>query len=83
MAEADKGAADAMESGLVSALALQGHGMQGQPLWQVFAKPQGDLRFCLSVHPLGPLPAQQTLAWSTAGRWGQDPGSEPRVCPLP
>lgn len=44
----------------------QGHGIQGQPLWQVFAKPQGDLHFCLSFHQLGPLPAQWNLDWSTA-----------------
>lgn len=81
--QADKGAADAMESGLVPAQALQGHGMRGQPLQQVFAKPQRDLHFCLSVHPLGQLPAQRTLAWSTAGRWGQDSGSDSRVCPQP
>lgn len=41
----------------------QGHGTQGQPLWQVFAKPQGDLHFCLSFYQLGPLPAQWNLAW--------------------
>lgn len=28
----------------------QGHSIQGQPLQQVFAKPQGDLHFCLSFH---------------------------------
>lgn len=45
----------------------QGYGIQGQPLWQVFAKAQGDLHFFLSVHQPEPLPAQWNLAWSTAG----------------
>lgn len=38
--------------------------------------PQGDLHFCLSIRPLGPLPAQQNLAWSTAGGWGRNPESD-------
>lgn len=45
----------------------QGYGIQGQPLWQVFAKAQGDLHFFLSVHQPEPLPAQWNLAWSAAG----------------
>lgn len=38
--------------------------------------PQGDLHFCLSIRPLGPPPAQQNLAWSTAGGWGRNPESD-------
>lgn len=45
--------------------------------------PQGDLHFCLSIHPLGPLPAQWNLASSTADWSGWDPASELRACPLP
>lgn len=62
-------------SGLVPAPAPSRSRIQGQPLWQVFAKPQGDLHFCLSFQ-LGPLPAQWNLAWSTVR-------SDLRAYPLP
>lgn len=45
-------------------------------------KPQGDLHFCLSIRPLGLLPAQQNLAWSTTGGWGRNPESDQGVNPL-